>query len=124
MTRRAVLPPTDTERVLTGWPRCPGERFGPDADDFDGCGAWSSPCAEHLARDLYETAVSATCYGTGVLNLLVEPRHLGWKKIEGEDGKRALRRLRELRQRHDPNASELHAYLLAARRERRAGRAV
>ena len=64
------------------------------------------PCAEHLARDLYETAVSATCYGTGVLNLLAEPRHLGWKKIEGEDGKRALRRLRELRQRHDPNASD------------------
>ena len=143
MTRRAVLPPTDTERVLTGWPRCPGERFGPDDDEFLGCGEWSSPvavelyrlcgydesppCAEHLGDELYETAAFAASYGDGNQRLRHRhwdgPRHLGWAKIEGDVGRRALRRLSEAAQGGDFGAQAWHAWLLLARRERRAGRA-
>ncbi len=143
MTRWAVLPPTDTERLLEGWPRCPGRPIrGPDGDvdGFTGCGQWASPaavdllrlgtewpewehnwCGEHMP-DLYWKAVEALedVYSDGWSG----PRHLGWERIMGEAGRKALRSLRyQARQRGNPYAWDSYKHLLVARRERRAGRA-
>ncbi|MXZ86478.1 MAG: hypothetical protein F4Z02_12585 [Acidimicrobiia bacterium] len=142
MTRRVGDTPADIERALFGWPRCPSKvHIESEGEQRRACGALSSrlgielfemmgnkrspPCSEHLSG-LYEAALTAASYGEDDPRQWQAewsgPRHLGWERIIGETGKRALRRLAERAHSGDLEATQWLACLLVVRREYRKGR--